>query len=634
MSKVRTLSGIAGGCLLVCVGLNLSRAADVKDMLAPQLQPKQKGIVYSVPAPEEYSSCKVKVVPEPTAGRSSLVLFDKNGQPICKFTGANKKGVDTWSYYKDGIEVYREIDTNKNGKPDQYRWLNAGGMKWGVDQNEDGKIDFWKMISSDEVAQEAFAAARDNDVRRLQALFISEPDIRALHLPAGKANEIRTQVKGAAKKFQDTLSILPGLSKAEFEKVEGATEHCIPADSLGIDEDLFEHPGRAILFKTSDGKHDWLQSGEMVKVGMAWRLIDAPTYQEIPQTPTSGGVKPPAPEDPEMQKLVKQLSDLDEKYSATPVSTDPNPELVQYNLQRIVIVEKILRSIKDQTERETWYKQIFDNLNSAAQCSSDKDNRAITRLTQLKNEVVAQAPKGKLAAYASYRYLWAVYTPKMARVEGANGQKLQEEWLENLAKFVQAYPQADDTGDAIYQAAMVCELLGKEEEAKRWYGKLVAEFSDHNLAPKAAGAKRRLELIGQPLVLAGPTLGSGTSFDVASLKDKLIVVYFWYSKGAGTDGEFARLKKIHETYAAKGMELVCVNLDDKQEEAHSYLKSHPLPGTHLFQAAKDGVGLNSPLALQYGIQGLPTIFLAGRDGKVINRTLQISDLEDAVKKAL
>ena len=630
MSK-RTLCGIVGGCFLVCVGLTSSRAADVKDMLAPQLQPKQKGIIYSIPSPQEYSSCKVKVVQEKTPGRSSLVLFDASEKMICKFTGANKKGVDTWSYYKDGVEVYREIDTNMNGKPDQYRWLNAGGMKWGVDQNEDGKIDFWKMISSDEVAQEAFAAARDKDVRRLQALFISEADIRTLHLPAAKAEEIRSLAKGAAKKFQDTLTKLPGLDKAEFEKVEGATPQCSPAEVPGTNDDLFEHPSRAILFKAADGKtHDWLQSGRMVKVGMAWRLVDAPSYSG------SGDSEPPVPQNtnPELQKLLKQLSDLDEKYGATPVSTDPNPELAQYNLQRAAIVEKILVSVKDPNDRETWHKQIFDNLNSAAQCSGEKDSRAITRLTELKNEVIAKAPKGKLAAYASYRYLWAVFTPKMAKMGGADGQKVQEEWLENLAKFVQAYPQADDTGDAIYQAAMVCELLGKEEEAKRWYGKLATDFPDHVLAPKAAGAKRRLELIGQRLVLAGPTLGGGSTFDVAKLKDKLVVVYYWYSKGGATDGEFTRLKKIHETYAAKGMELVCINLDDKQEDAQRYLQGHPLPGTHLFQAAKDGVGLNSPLALQYGIQGLPTIFLAGRDGKVINRTLQITDLEDAVKKAL
>ena len=625
MSKLRILSGILGGCLLVCVGLAAARAADVKDMLAPQLQPKQKGVVYSIPAPEEYSSCKVKVVPEKgTAGRSSLVLYDAQDRIICKFTGINKKGVDTWSYYKDGVEVYREIDTNMNGKPDQYRWFNAGGMKWGVDTNEDGKIDAWKRISADEVAQEAFAAVKDKDLRRLQALFISEADIRALRLPTAKASEYRTLTQGASKKFQETIDSLADFDKAEFEKVEGATPQCIPGDSAGGDEDVFEHPSRSILFalKDKDGKekHDWLQSGKMVKVGMAWRLIDAPSFQISKIDPIKEQKIP--------QSLLKQLSDLDEKNS-TPTNAEPNPAYVLYNLERVGVIEKILTSVKDEKERETWIKQIFDNLSSAAQYSdATKDTRAITRLGQFKNDLVAKTPTSSLAAYGSYRYLWAVYAPKLGQ------PKVQEEFLDSLAKFVQSFPHADDTADAIYQLGMGCELMGKEEQAKRWYGKLVADFADHPLAPKAAGAKRRLELTGQPLILSGPTLATGSTFDVASLKGKLVVVYYWYSKGANVEAEFTKLKSIHDTYHAKGMELVCVNLDDKQDDAQHYLQSHPLPGTHLFQAAKDNIGLNSPLALQYGIQGLPTIFLAGRDGKVINRTLQMSDLEDAVKKAL
>ena len=59
-----------------------------------------------------------------------------------------------------------------------------------------------------------------------------------------------------------------------------------------------------------------------------------------------------------------------------------------------------------------------------------------------------------------------------------------------------------------------------------------------------------------------------------------------------------------------------------------------LPGVHLFQTSPDGVGLNSPLATSYGINGLPHVFLIGKDGKVLNRTLQVLDLESELRKAL
>ena len=59
--------------------------------------------------------------------------------------------VDQWSYYKDGLEVYRDIDSTFNGKADQYRWFNTGGSRWAIDANEDGVIDSWKSISAEEV---------------------------------------------------------------------------------------------------------------------------------------------------------------------------------------------------------------------------------------------------------------------------------------------------------------------------------------------------------------------------------------------------------------------------------------------------------------------------------------------------
>ena len=47
----------------------------------------------------------------------------------------------------DGIEVYRDVDSNFNGKADEYRWLGTAGSRWGIDDNEDGRIDSWKTIS-------------------------------------------------------------------------------------------------------------------------------------------------------------------------------------------------------------------------------------------------------------------------------------------------------------------------------------------------------------------------------------------------------------------------------------------------------------------------------------------------------
>ena len=50
------------------------------------------------------------------------------GKPLRKIVdnrGDSKPHI--WSYYLDGVEVYREIDSDFDGEPDQYRWFNSAG---------------------------------------------------------------------------------------------------------------------------------------------------------------------------------------------------------------------------------------------------------------------------------------------------------------------------------------------------------------------------------------------------------------------------------------------------------------------------------------------------------------------------
>src|SRR5262249_5993736 len=153
--------------------------------------------------------------------------------------------------------------------------------------------------------------------------------------------------------------------------------------------------------------------------------------------------------------------------------------------------------------------------------------------------------------------------------------------------------------------------LAKETEAKKWYEQFVANFSSHPLAAKIQGALRRLDLEGKPLELSSPTLSGGT-FDISQLRGKVVVVYYWWSWKDECAGDFAKLKLLLNAYGSKGLELVCVNLDNTAAEANAFLKRSPSPGVQLFQPG----GLESPLAKRYGIMFLPNFFLVGKDGNV------------------
>jgi len=560
------------------------------------------------------------------------LLKDPQGRPLRRIFDRNgDRKPDVWSYYKDGVEVYREMAISLTGKaddlppaPNDFRWINTGGSKWGIDLNRDGRISYWRTISPEEVAQEAFQAIVTGKYARLQALLVSEAELRALKLPAAEITRILDLQKQAPAKFQKTLEKLSDLTpKANFVRVESGPPQTIPSE--GNDPDLIKYASRSILYENA-GKHDWLQTGEMIQVGRAtWRLVDAPTPGDVP-LPTE--TEPKGTANPELQKVLEQVSALDTK---APNPDAPKAETIRYNQERVGLVQQVLAKVTDARDRETWTKQLADNLSTLAQA---EDKGARQQLVTMKDDITRTMPGTNLAGYLTYRVLWTDYAGKLAE-GGKDAPKVQEEWMAELAKFVQAYPKADDTPDALSQLAVGSEFAGKDEEARRWYQQLPANFPDNALTAKAVGAIKRLELTGKPMELSGTTT-TGSAFDLKSLSGKVVVVYYWASYCQVCTGDFARIKQMLTSQGPKGMELVTINLDDRPEEASRYLQATPLPGTHLVQPAAPGqaAGLTGPLAIQYGINGLPSMFLVGKDGKVISTKMQINDLEEAVRKAL
>jgi thiol-disulfide isomerase/thioredoxin len=627
MGKARVAAGWLAGCLLLWGG-TAGAAPDVSLVL--KFRPHQEGIVYTIPTPQEEAACKVEL--EKGQGNASgWLLRDAKGQPLRRFYDSNGDGKpDVWSYFKDGVEVYREIDTNFTGKPDQYRWLNSGGSKWGVDDNKaarpDFHIDHWRVISAEEVSQEVLQALITKDFGRLERLLITDAEVKALELAPAEATRIRELHKNAPAKFQAAVAKLASLNdKTHWLHLETAAPQTIPADPTRGKYDIVKYAGGTILCETN-GKNEWIQTGEIIQAGPAWRLIDAPVagLPEDVVAPNGGEIA-----EKELQPLLDQLNTLDKDAPHGDGAPGPNPALVAYNLKRADILEKIVAQVKPE-KREPWIRQVADSLSSAAQSSPLNEKVAYNRLVSLEDQLVkGMAPGSPLAGYVTFREMTADYTIKLS---GTNPDfaKVQEAWLERLAKFVQTYPRAEDTPDALLQLGMVSEFLSKEIEAKKWYQQLATNFADKPQAAKGAGALKRLDLEGKPLELAAPALADGSTFDVAKLHGKVVIVYYWASWNQQCVGDFAKLKLLLDTYGAKGVDLVSVNLDTTAEEAKSFLTKAPAPGTHLFQAG----GLESPLATQYGILGLPNLFLVGKDGKVVSRTVQITTLETEIQKQL
>ncbi len=75
------------------------------------------------------------------------------------------------------------------------------GIRWGVDDNEDGAIDYWKMISAEEVSSEVVDAIRERDGSRFKRLLITAAELDALGLGAEKKTALQDKVTASARCF-------------------------------------------------------------------------------------------------------------------------------------------------------------------------------------------------------------------------------------------------------------------------------------------------------------------------------------------------------------------------------------------------------------------------------------------------
>lgn len=288
---------------------------------ALRLMPTQKADVeIDMPTAAEAENCKIEARPD----RSGWIVRAANGQVLREFVDTNKNQVvDRWCYYKDGVEVYRDIDENHDGRAEQMRWMNTAGIRWGLDTNQDGTIDSWKTISPEEVTAEVVAAMRTRDAARFQRLLLTDTEMAGLGLGEERAAALKTILGKAPTAFTNLMKTQQLVTdKTTWVDFGGTRPGIVPAGTAGSTADLVAYEN-VVTMIDSAGKNGQLLVGTVVKVGDNWRLIDAPNsdghslaggfFFDNPQRQLGGlegGIAGNVPS-AELQKLLDEAHKLD-----------------------------------------------------------------------------------------------------------------------------------------------------------------------------------------------------------------------------------------------------------------------------------------------------------------------------------
>ena len=610
------------GCLVAALLPLATSAAAPSVADALKLEPRQQGIDFDRPTADEAAAATIKQ--EKLDGVSALVVRAADGRILRAFADVNgDRVVDRWSYFKDGLEVYRELDgDDADAKADQSRWLNSGGTRWGIDRDGDGLLDAWQSISAEEATAEIVQALGRRDAAAFARLLPTKADLEAAGFSGDRLTELAARADAARQAFTklatEQKKIGPGAVWTSM--LTPQPPGVVPAGSPGVERDITAYDN-VVALADDAGNGVQVIVGSLLKCGDAWRPIDAPQLPgadgRLSETlgffmPASAGGAAgslPAGGDDTLRPLMASLRELEDQM----VKADAAGR-AKLAGDYIGKLEEIAAAAAP-GEQPFWRRQLVETVAAYVQEGTTPDG-----LATLERLATRFADDEALAAFVDFRLIQARYAASM-EAGGADADKLQAAWFDNLAAFVEKHPKAAEAAEAMLQLAFRDEFEGRDAEAIARYGEIAGGFPDTPQARKAAGAARRLDSVGKPLGLAGKSL-DGKQVSIDAFKGRPVLVHFWSTDCEPCKVDLAQIRELNAKY---GQRIGCIGVavDGDRAKLAAFLKEKPLPWPQLHEEG----GLDSRLAEEFGILALPTMMLVAADGTVADRNVSITELE-------
>lgn len=602
--------------LVLFVPIRPAASQDTAQLLkeALSLMPVQRGVVIDVPTQEELSRCELKILD----GNKGFEVYSPQGQLIRRFLDVRGSGqVDQRSFFRGGVEVYRDSDTTGNRKINQSRWFHSAGTRWGIDRDEDGIIDEWKQISPEEVSSEIVMALCERDANRFLRVTLKPEELNALQLGDTLREEVAAKIAKLKDGFDEAVKATALSQDVEWYQFGGSRPALVPQGRDGAKKDVLVYEnGLAVIRDGSENKQ--IAVGSLVCLGENnWRTIDLPQlYDEATMSTTfvpaaeAGAASGVASDRGEFIKLVGDYEELLQLLAKTPL--DKRAAVHDRITMQIL---QIIRFSSNPEDRDLWMRQLADTIMAAVQ--QNEYPEGVKRLAALNKTLTTGDNRDKaareMAAYVRSRYITTEFYAQLNT--GSDHVKSQVEWIENIEKFADEASDTEAGVDAMLQLASYREMAGPQADALKWYRNVV-DVAEKNpalkpFADRATGSLRRIEGIGKPVPFQTKD-GAGNTINVASFKGSPVLLYFWGSNAAED------LPRIAELAEKTGLKVVGINLDYDPESMKATLARTPVKWPMI--NATGGI-LDSPVAVYWGVVSTPMMILYDANGDLAAQSI-------------
>ncbi len=211
---------------------------------------------------------------------------------------------------------------------------------------------------------------------------------------------------------------------------------------------------------------------------------------------------------------------------------------------------------------------------------------------------------------------------KLAETSGQAGEK-------EIRQFAARYAETDSAGSAMVYAAM---LANKTKQEKLKEELLAALERDHIEDGRIRAFLRRVGRhpdVGRPFE-AELTRLDGTKLTLPDdLKGKVLVIDFWAMWCPPCVKYMPHMKNIYAKLKSRDVEIVGISLDKERKKLVEFIQKEKLTWVHTYT----GKFWADPTVVKYGVTGIPSVWVVGRNGKVVSDDAR-ANLEATIVKAL
>lgn len=288
----------------------------------------------------------------------------------------------------------------------------------------------------------------------------------------------------------------------------------------------------------------------------------------------------PAPKTTDLAELRKYRHERNEKFielaTQTIAKTHSNPEMSEaFNLAVQELMEARLQNALQGSEEDIAL--LYEEVDMFIQ----RDAKSFSAMTA--SHTLVRFAHTNAMRYAAQEPKWITEFSRKAR------------------QFAGSFPEEKAKSlPLLSAAALTAELHGQQSEAVACHTLLAEKFTDSPQGKFSVGVLRRLNLEGQKLEFAGPTLEGGF-LNLKDYGDRVVLITFWESDDEEFSAQLPELKTLHEKYNKFGFEIIGVCMDEEEGALNSWLEEEGVDWRQIFFVNKEERSWRNPVAQYYGV---------------------------------